>query len=129
MKLRVVVFAVLCLAPTAGDVGGCGSTTTLLDMPAFAAAKKRRDCERCRECGLDTPRCRIACNEASPAATTIPASCVPLDHDGEVCLRALASASCDAYAGYVDDAPSLPSECAFCRVTPPPPSGFAEAGP
>jgi hypothetical protein len=125
-RARVVVFALFCLAPTAGDVGSCGSTTTLLDVPAFAAAKKRRDCDRCRQCALDTTRCRIACNEASPASLAIPPSCVPLDHDGDVCLRALAGASCDAYARYVDETPSLPSECAFCRLNAPPvPTGFA----
>jgi hypothetical protein len=135
VRARVVVFALLCLAPTAGDVGSCGSTTTLLDVPAFSAAKKRRDCDRCEECALDTTRCRLACNEASPAVLAIPESCVPLDHDGDVCLRALAAASCEAYAGYVDDSPSVPSECAFCRVSAPPaPTGFAidastEAGP
>jgi hypothetical protein len=44
-----------------------------------------------------------------------PEGCAPLVHDGEVCLRALHFASCDAYRGYVDDAaPTVPTECDFC---------------
>jgi len=137
VRARVVLFAVLCLAPTAGDVGSCSAETTLLDVPAFAAAKKARDCSRCRDCALDTARCRNACDPRASPETTIPSTCLPLDHDGDVCLRALAAASCDAYAGYVDDTPNIPSECAFCRAPPPPPTGFTvdasappqEAGP
>jgi hypothetical protein len=45
-------------------------------------------------------------------------------------LRALAAASCDTYAAYVDDeAAATPTECDFCQVPPPAPvSPFADGG-
>jgi hypothetical protein len=47
-------------------------------------------------------------------------------------LRALAAASCDTYATYVDDdAPATPTECDFCQVPLPSAApgarGFADA--
>ena len=118
MKLRAVVvllLGLLCMAPTAGDVGGCGEAPTALDPDAYGAARKAADCSRCQECGLTTTRCGRACDPSVPPETVIPATCHPLQHDGEVCLRARAAASCDAFGRYLaDDAPETPTECAFC---------------
>jgi hypothetical protein len=119
------------MAPTAGDVGGCGTEPTALDGAAFELARKDQDCAKCTECALGTARCHRSCDPASPPDTNLPSSCRPLKHDGEVCLRALAVASCHAYATYVDDqAPATPPECEFCKIVPaggPPPVYFADA--
>jgi hypothetical protein len=117
--IAVVLLALLSLAPTAGDVGGCGSEASALDVEQFAADRKESDCLRCRECAIDVPRCRRACDPAAPPETGFPNTCRPLDHDGVVCLRALRAASCDAYSTYVGDVPAIPSECEFCKVVPP----------
>jgi hypothetical protein len=110
-------------APTVGDVGSCGTAASGLDVPAFLAERKALDCERCGDCGLVTLACASACDPKAPSAVTIPATCFPLQHDGDVCLRALEHASCGDYASFVsDDAPTVPSECDFCHVVP-------EAGP
>lgn len=123
-RIAVVVLGVLSMAPTAGDVGGCGTEVTALDPLAFAVARKDMDCERCRECGIDSGRCQRACDPTKPVETNIPATCLPLQHDGEVCIRALHAASCGAYRTYVDElSPSTPSECEFCKVAPPGPPG------
>jgi hypothetical protein len=115
-----LVLGVLCLAPTAGDIGGCGTEVTALDPVAFAAARKDEDCARCRECGLGAPRCQRACDPVRPPETSLPTTCRPIAHDGDVCLRALRAASCEAYATYVDEvAPAIPSECEFCKLAPP----------
>ena len=112
--------AVLCMAPTAGDVGGCGSDVTALDRAAFARARKASDCLRCGGCVIRTSRCTRSCNPVAAPEVVIPNTCQPLDHDGEVCLRALRSASCEDYASFVADvAASTPTECAFCRTEPP----------
>jgi hypothetical protein len=118
--LIVVVLGLLCMAPTAGDIGGCGTEPTALDPTAFALARKDQDCERCQDCGLATPRCTRSCDPSLPPDTSLPSTCLALEHDGEVCLRALHAASCTAYATYVDDAPATPSECDFCKEAPPP---------
>jgi hypothetical protein len=110
-----LILVVCCMAPTPGDIGGCGQRPDLLDPPTFFANKKHFDCLRCEDCGLATDTCTKACDETQPVATEFPKDCFPLVHDGEVCLRALRHASCDDYAGYVDDtSPSAPSECNFC---------------
>ena len=114
-----------CIAPTPGDIGGCGQTPEELDPGVFFATKKNIDCERCRECGLRTERCAEACESTAPIETEFPEGCVPLVHDGEVCLRALMIASCDDYRRYAADGESnVPSECNFC----PPRTGAASAG-
>lgn len=119
LQVTVGLLAVLSMAPTAGDVGGCGTEATELHSMAFALARKDTDCERCRECGIENGRCQRACDPTKPVETSIPAACRPLQHDGEVCIRALRSASCNAYRTYVDEvAPSIPSECEFCRIEP-----------
>ena len=106
-----------------------GATATELDRDRYANARKLQDCERCQECGLDTARCQRACDPTALPEIALPATCRPLHHDGEVCLRALAAASCETYATYVDDeAPATPSECEFCRVPPPAPApAFGDA--
>ncbi len=122
LLLRVVVacLGVLAMAPTPGDVGGCGSEAELLDPASFSEARKRIDCELCLECSVATERCTRACDPAQPSDIAVPATCRPLFRDGQVCLRAIAAASCEAFATYVDDdAPRSPTECQFCRESAP----------
>ncbi|MDB4939249.1 MAG: hypothetical protein JWP87_6221 [Labilithrix sp.] len=124
LSLVVATFALLVMAPTVGDTGACGRTATELDRDRYANARKLQDCERCRECGLDTARCLRACDKTQLPEIALPATCRPLYHDGEVCLRALAAASCDTYATYVDDeSAATPTECDFCQVPPAAPAG------
>ncbi len=121
-----VVLAVLAMAPTPGDVGGCGKSPTPLDERSFAAARKLTDCRRCSGCSLGSERCRRTCDGAIPPAVAFPGGCQPLLHDGEVCLRALQVASCARYSLYMaDDRASVPSECDFCRG----PEDAAPSGP
>jgi hypothetical protein len=109
------------MAPTAGDVGGCGTEPTALDKEGFAQARKELDCKRCGECSIKSQRCLRACSKELPPDTSLPATCHPIHHDGEVCLRALDESSCETYATYVDDrAPATPSECQFCLIVPRP---------
>lgn len=130
LSLVVAVLGVLLMAPTAGDTGACGRTATELEHDRYTHARKIEDCQRCEECGLDTARCTRACDPRALAEIVLPPTCRPLYHDGEVCLRALAAASCDTFATYVDDsAPANPSECNFCLVPlPQAPPGFGDGG-
>lgn len=108
------VLLAFCAAPVPGDVGGCNQPAVPLDAGAFFAAKQAVDCERCTECGLANSTCERAC-VAGPVALAFTEGCVPLVHDGEVCLRALEAGSCDDYASFVrDQGPSTPTECDFC---------------
>ncbi|HEY0466903.1 MAG TPA: hypothetical protein VGC79_22015 [Polyangiaceae bacterium] len=110
--LGVLLF---CTAPTPGDVGGCGPTPAELDPDTFFASKANIDCQRCQECSLTRVSCQTACEHPESYPTVFPVNCVPLVHDGEVCLRALLHASCDDYASYMSDSsPSVPTECNFC---------------
>ncbi len=105
--LVITVLALFCMAPTAGDIGGCGSEVQALDPTVFAGARKELDCRRCAECSVSTARCKSACDPNKPPDTAIPKTCEPLFHDGEVCLRRLDAVSCDVYKTYVSDvAPS-----------------------
>ena len=119
---RVLVAALLgalTAAPTAGDIGGCGKDASLLDVETFARARKDEDCRRCTDCEIVTERCTRSCDPREFPVIEIPQTCKPLRRDGEVCLRALRAASCDAFASYVrDEGPTTPSECQFCRVVP-----------
>jgi hypothetical protein len=130
LALAVAVLGALVMAPTVGDTGGCGRTATELERDRYENGRKLQDCERCQECGLATARCERACDPKELPEILLPATCRPLLHDGEVCLRALAAASCSTFASYVDDdAPTTPSECEFCRVAPvAPPPAFAPDG-
>lgn len=111
LSLAVLLF---CTAPTPGDVGGCGQRAEELDPELFFRAKAATDCERCNECTLATTACSKACNSEG-LLREFADDCLPLVHDGEVCLRALAAASCDDYERYVrDEQREVPSECNFC---------------
>jgi hypothetical protein len=105
----------LLLAPTPGDVGGCGQTARDLDAVAFFASKQAIECSKCGECGLSTPACERACNREE-IPEEFPVGCYPLVHDGTVCLRALTQASCAVARQVVADPPSVPSECNFCPL-------------
>lgn len=110
--LGFVVLA-FCAAPVPGDVGGCNQRAEELDPGAFLSAKASVDCQQCQSCSLVSETCERAC-EGVPTGG-LPEGCIPLVHDGEVCLRALGSASCEDYGAYVrDDAPTTPTECNFC---------------
>ncbi|MBX3227212.1 MAG: hypothetical protein KIT84_35250 [Labilithrix sp.] len=113
------VLALFCMAPTAGDVGGCGAEITEMNAEQFVLDRKDLDCARCGECGIASGRCTRACDPAKAPDTTIPETCRPVSHDARVCLRALEAASCGTFATYVaDEAPALPSECEFCKHVP-----------
>ena len=110
-----VLVLLFCTAPTPGDVGGCGQAPAELDPGTFFASKANIDCQRCEDCSLTRVSCQNACNFPDNFPSAFPDNCVPLVHDGEVCLRALLHASCDDYASYMSDSsPSVPTECNFC---------------
>jgi hypothetical protein len=112
--LLCFVLLAFCAAPAPGDVGGCNQTAQELDPDAFFASKQSIDCERCLGCSLSSSSCDSACG-AVPIKGEFAEGCVPLVHDGEVCLRALQTASCKQYATFVrDQAPAVPTECDFC---------------
>lgn len=114
-SVGVLLCAALSLAPTVGDVGGCGTDPTLLEPEIYAYARKVRDCAKCQECGVGSMRCARACDEEAAPEFVLPPTCRPLLHDGEVCLRALDAASCETFARYVaDEGATSPSECNFC---------------
>jgi hypothetical protein len=117
LLLAAFLALVFGMAPTVGDVGSCGDTAAALDESGFASARKIMDCQRCSECRLSTQTCRAACDPGTPSNVGWPRTCHPLQHDGDVCLRALRAASCSGYATFVDDvAPSVPTECDLCRL-------------
>lgn len=116
--LLAFVLLAFCAAPVPGDVGGCNQSAEELDPVAFFGSKAHLDCDRCNECGIESDACTRACAAASQSE--FPKDCVPLVHDGEVCLRALGAASCSDYGEYVrDDAPRVPTECDFCPESTP----------
>ena len=115
LAVLAVLAVILGMAPTVGDVGGCGTEASDEDPVVFAHARKTVDCQRCGECGLGTNTCKAACDPKAPSNVAWPPSCHPLAHDGEVCIRALRAAGCSDYATFVDDvAPAVPTECDFC---------------
>ena len=118
--VRAVALALTVLAaPTVGDIGSCGQPVVQLDAAKFFAEKRLLDCRACSRCGFDTDRCAEACGGALPASE-FPVGCFPLVHDGEVCLDALAAASCGDYRSYIDDEqPTVPTECNFCPIEAP----------
>ena len=119
-RLSVVsALAALSLAPTPGDVGGCGQHVETLDPPAFFELKRERDCQKCTECEFSSNYCADVC-APDYEAPMLPEGCVPLVHDGEVCLDALEAAGCSEYRDYVkDEGRVLPSECQFCPESSP----------
>jgi hypothetical protein len=118
IRLLVALAATLgCMAAVPGDIGGCGQDAEQLDPEGFFLNKKRIDCEQCERCGLTSRSCLLACDAEDPVPTEFPDGCVPLVHDGEVCLNALDAASCRAYERFVSDTdPEVPTECDFCPV-------------
>jgi hypothetical protein len=114
--IAAILFVVLGMAPTVGDIGSCGQSPDDLDPTTFFTIKAHTDCSRCGECGITSKLCDRACG-TDPLPTSFPSGCHPLVHDGEVCLRTLLAASCDDYASFVNDAaPTAPSECQFCPL-------------
>jgi len=86
----------------------------MLDPAAFFAAKQARDCEKCGDCNFHTDYCSNVCSSAYEPPG-FPPGCVPLVHDGEVCLDALEAAGCSEYEDYTKDQGRLvPTECQFC---------------
>ncbi len=123
LRVATALLAILCAAPTAGDIGSCGQKPVALDLTKFTRDKEIIDCSRCEECQLTTQACKKACDKKLDVVP-FPTGCVPLVHDGEVCLDALLAASCADYARYVSDAsPTIPTECDYC-----PPRGQGGAG-
>lgn len=119
-RLQFVQLAAMLLlivaAPTVGDIGGCGADPADLDAAVFFKAKAKLDCDRCKECGFVTAACTRAC-DTTQAPATLPPGCFPIQHDGDVCLRALEASSCDVYATYVaDQGATIPTECNFCPI-------------
>lgn len=116
-KLLVGFLALaFCAAPVPGDVGGCGQDPVELDPSSFFSSLQYIECEHCRDCGLDTAACQRACGDEL-VQSSFPQDCVPLVHDGEVCLRALDDGSCEDFRNYMSDVePSIPPECNFCPV-------------
>lgn len=113
LALSCLGCSLLCLAPTPGDIGGCGQPPELLGARAFFQKKREVDCSACDACAIRNRTCSTVCTDSVPSE--FPRGCFPLVHDGEVCLRALRYSSCDEYRSYLDDAePRLPSECDFC---------------
>jgi hypothetical protein len=111
------VLGLFCLAPTPGDIGGCGQPAEDLDPVIFFESKKGLDCQQCESCGLGTKACLDACDANRAPEKAFPEGCAPLAHDGEVCLRALQAADCNDYTKYqADILPQSPSECQFCPL-------------
>ena len=115
-KPITLVLAILCAAPTVGDIGSCGKTAVDLDEKAFGVQRKKLDCGRCKECHIGTKRCDAACDPDVPSDVSFGTTCRPLVRDGAVCLDALAAAGCTDYAKYMsDDERLIPAECDFCK--------------
>jgi hypothetical protein len=103
-----------CAAPVPGDAGGCGQSAQELDPQVFFASFQDSECQQCKDCEIETAACRRACDDAL-VQSAFPKDCVPLVHDGEVCLRAIQQSSCgDARDFMSDSSPSIPTECNFC---------------
>jgi len=113
----LAALAVCCLAPTPGDIGGCGQTARDLDPEVFFESKQSIECRRCEECSIRTRACETACDNG-PVPEQFPEGCYPLVHDGTVCLRALTQNACEEHQKVMADPPLVPSECNFCPLGP-----------
>jgi len=115
MKLALGFIALaFCAAPVPGDVGGCGQAATRLDPEVFFWNLQDSECKRCADCDVASEACKRACGD-SLVQSEFPKDCVPLVHDGEVCLRAIQQSSCGDIGEFMSDsAPSIPTECNFC---------------
>lgn len=126
----ILLAAVATLAPSAGNIGSCGQTAEALDEAKFFAAKRAIDCEQCTSCELVTGPCAVACAGGDPDLEQFPEGCLPLVHDGEVCLDALRASSCDEFAAFVaDSGATIPTECNFCPLEDRPGQGGAGGAP
>ncbi len=115
-KALAVLVALMAMAPTAGNIGSCGQEAVPLDAEKFFEAKRAIDCARCSDCPVFSKACTVACGDA-PSSGELPAGCVPLVHDGEVCLDALSAASCSDYESFMaDEGATIPTECDFCPL-------------
>jgi hypothetical protein len=109
-----------CAAPVPGDVGGCGQDPQELDPETFFWSLQGIECDHCRSCQITSAACDRACAD-SLVQSQFPVNCVPLVHDGEVCLRALQDGGCSDFRDYMSDrAPTVPTECDFCPAAGPP---------
>jgi hypothetical protein len=121
--LVAMMLALITMAPTVGDVGGCGGEAAPLDASKYFRERLRVECDRCRECGLFGAACTRACDPRTVVPSSFPPGCRPVEHDGLVCVRALEALACDAFIDVVDPQPIVPTECDFC------PASDVEAGP
>ena len=116
----LALFAVVLLfvvAPTPGDIGGCGQSSEQLKATTFFHSKRVLECRRCHECDVAFQYCVDACDDSLAVPDSFALGCFPLVHDGDVCLRAIEHASCSTFMDYVHDDPRLrssPTECNFC---------------
>ena len=111
----LLAVCLMCLAPTPGDIGGCGQAAELLGARQFFQKKRELDCRACTKCGVESRLCDGACDAEAEPDTEFAHACFPLVHDGEVCLRALRYSSCAEYETYLqDEQPQTPTECNFC---------------
>lgn len=119
-----MALSLLAMAPTPGDIGGCGQPPDELDSAIFFSSLAATDCRMCQSCGFATKSCELACGADRGIPPDFPEGCVPLAHDGEVCLRRLQSEDCEAYEPLMRDDEvgaaipltlrPRPSECQFC---------------
>lgn len=117
VKLVLALLALaFCAAPVPGDVGGCGQDPQELDPEIFFWSKQNIECQHCQDCDLTSAACERACGDVL-VQVDFPEACVPLVHDGEVCLRALDDGSCQDFRSFMSDfTPTVPTECNFCPV-------------
>ncbi len=121
LKLALGFLALaFCAAPVPGDVGGCGQDPQELDPETFFWTKQSFECTHCKACQITSAACDRACGDTL-VQSEFPPNCVPLVHDGEVCLRAVDDGSCSDFRAYMSDrAPTIPTECDFCPAGGPP---------
>lgn len=116
-KISAVLLLVLSMAPSAGNIGSCGQEAEALDAYKFLNQKVAVDCSACIDCVLYTQACLDACTTPVDPGSAFPDHCLPLVHDGEVCLDALHVASCEDYAAFMADVgATIPTECNFCPL-------------
>jgi hypothetical protein len=117
--VAILFLAPLIAAPTAGDIGSCGSAAEPLGAPEFFVARLSLECERCKDCGYGSRTCVLVCDQVAKKSypRAFPEGCRPVVHDGEVCLRAIEALSCNAFGDLVSDAPIVPTECDFCPAS------------
>jgi len=116
-EISAVLLLVLSMAPAAGNIGSCGQEAEPLDAYKFLTQKAAIDCSACVDCVVYTEACLAACSAPVDPESAFPDDCLPLVHDGEVCLDALHVASCDEYAAFMADVgATIPNECNFCPL-------------